>query len=134
MQGSVTPTATCPERGRDCILRGMRVRPDTTGMSTARAMWEWRTVPLLAPIWVYKRYVSPVMPPACRHIPTCSEYCFQALRQRGIAQGSLIGLWRLLRCQPFGTSGFDPVEAFRWPWQKPLDETPPKKSADAPGP
>lgn len=96
----------------------MKLRPDTTGMSTPRAMWAWRSVPLLAPIWVYKRYLSPVLPPACRHLPTCSEYCFDAIRQRGIAQGSLMGLWRLLRCQPFGTSGYDPVEAFTWPWQK----------------
>jgi putative membrane protein insertion efficiency factor len=116
------------------IMEGMRLRPDTTGLSPARKVWEWRSVPLLAPIWVYKRYVSAVLPPACRHTPTCSEYCFQAIRQRGIAQGSLIGLWRLLRCAPWGTSGYDPVEAFRWPWEAKLEAPQEEEPEKAPIP
>lgn len=87
---------------------------DRKGMSR---VWAMRTAPFLGPIWLYKKYVSPVLPGACRHLPTCSEYTFQAIRQRGVAQGLVMGTWRLLRCQPWGTSGYDPVEAFRWPWE-----------------
>lgn len=77
---------------------------------------------MLAPIWVYKRCISPMLPHVCRHMPSCSEYCFQAIRQRGVIQGSVIGTWRLLRCAPWGTSGYDPVEAFRWPWEPKLEQ------------
>ena len=83
-------------------------------------VWEARKFPLLAPIWLYKKCVSPLMPPACRHYPTCSEYTFMAIKQRGIVQGMVMGTWRVLRCNPWGTSGYDPVEAFRWPWQEKL--------------
>lgn len=103
-------------------MENFRIRPDTQGMTTPQKIWAWRGTPLLAPIWMYKRFISPVLPSVCRHYPSCSEYCFQAIRQRGVAEGSLIGLWRLLRCAPWGTSGFDPVEAFRWPWQEKLEQ------------
>jgi uncharacterized protein len=87
---------------------------DSTPLQKA---WEVRKYPLLAPIWLYKKCVSPLMPPACRHYPTCSEYAFMAIKQKGIVRGTLMGTWRVLRCNPWGTSGYDPVEAFRWPWQ-----------------
>jgi uncharacterized protein len=109
----------------------MQVKPDTKGMSLPQKAWAWRTAPLLGPIWVYKRYVSPVLPPACRHIPTCSQYCFDALRQRGLIQGSIIGAWRVLRCAPWGTSGYDPVEAFAWPWEKKPEEEEPEADEQA---
>jgi uncharacterized protein len=96
-------------------------------------LWGLRLVPLLAPIWLYKKCLSPLLPPACRHYPTCSEYAFQAIKQRGIVSGIAMGTWRVLRCNPWGTSGFDPVEAFRWPWQKPV-EAEPQASEKAPIP
>ena len=91
-------------------------KPDADSTALQKA-WEVRKFPLLAPIWLYKKCVSPLMPPACRHYPTCSEYVFMAIKQRGIVQGMVMGTWRVLRCNPWGTSGYDPVEAFRWPWQ-----------------
>jgi putative membrane protein insertion efficiency factor len=68
---------------------------------------------LITPPWIYKRYVSPLLPPMCRHEPTCSVFMIQAIQQKGIIFGPLLGAWRILRCQPFGTYGWDPVEA--WP-------------------
>jgi uncharacterized protein len=118
-------------------MTDMRVKPDTEGMGKAQKLWAWRSVPLLGPIWVYKRYISPVLPPACRHIPTCSEYCFEAIRQRGVVQGSIIGTWRLLRCAPWGTSGYDPVEAFAWPWERkpePAEPEPDEPETQNPAP
>ena len=57
----------------------------------------------------YKRYISPWLPPACRFEPTCSEYMAQAVERFGAAHGVLLGLRRLLRCNPFCAGGFDPV-------------------------
>ncbi|MCB9895409.1 MAG: membrane protein insertion efficiency factor YidD [Planctomycetes bacterium] len=89
----------------------------TTHHTPLQRAWEARKLPLLAPIWLYKKVLSPLLPPACRHHPTCSEYAFMAIKQRGVLQGSVMATWRVLRCNPFGTKGYDPVEAFRWPWQ-----------------
>lgn len=57
----------------------------------------------------YKRWVSPAMPIACRFVPTCSEYAMQAVEHHGALRGSLLALWRLLRCHPFARAGHDPV-------------------------
>ena len=81
-------------------------------------LWALRLVPLLVPVWLYKRLLSPLLPRSCRYEPTCSEYMFTALAQRGIVAGLIIGTLRLLRCNPWGGSGYDPVEAFKWPWQR----------------
>ena len=57
----------------------------------------------------YQRFVSPLLPPACRFQPTCSEYACQAVEQHGVARGLWLALRRLARCHPFCQGGFDPV-------------------------
>lgn len=57
----------------------------------------------------YKRWLSPLLPSACRFRPTCSEYMLEAVERHGAARGVLLGLGRLLRCHPFQRGGFDPV-------------------------
>ena len=57
----------------------------------------------------YKRFVSPLLPPACRFVPTCSEYAVEAIGKYGIVKGSGLALWRLLRCHPLCRGGYDPV-------------------------
>ncbi|HSJ33208.1 MAG TPA: membrane protein insertion efficiency factor YidD [Longimicrobiales bacterium] len=57
----------------------------------------------------YQRGISPFLPPACRYTPTCSEYAAEAIRRHGSARGSLLAARRLLRCHPWGGSGYDPV-------------------------
>ena len=64
---------------------------------------------LLLAIRGYQRFVSPWLPPACRFQPTCSEYFAIALERKGFWWGSWLGIRRLLRCHPFGSSGHDPV-------------------------
>ena len=58
---------------------------------------------------MWKRYVSPSLPPACRFEPTCSEYAAEAVELHGAARGSWLALRRLARCHPFARAGFDPV-------------------------
>ena len=57
----------------------------------------------------YKRFVSPLLPPACRYHPTCSEYAREAVLKHGLARGAALAAGRLLRCHPFREGGFDPV-------------------------
>ena len=57
----------------------------------------------------YQRWISPLLPHACRFVPTCSEYAMEAIERRGAARGSLLALARLLRCQPLARAGYDPV-------------------------
>lgn len=64
---------------------------------------------LLAPIRAYQRWISPARPRRCRYEPTCSAYAVSAIERFGVARGSLLAAWRLLRCNPFSHGGFDPV-------------------------
>jgi len=58
---------------------------------------------------IYKWAISPMFPPACRYVPTCSEYAMEAVDRYGAMRGGLMTIWRLLRCHPFVRGGFDPV-------------------------
>jgi putative membrane protein insertion efficiency factor len=60
-------------------------------------------------IKVYKKVISPLLPPACRFYPTCSQYAIEALDKYGFLKGSLLSLKRILKCHPFHSGGFDPV-------------------------
>ncbi len=64
---------------------------------------------LIGAVRAYRRWVSPALPPSCRFVPSCSAYAEEALRKHGAARGSWLALRRLLRCHPFGGSGYDPV-------------------------
>lgn len=57
----------------------------------------------------YRWAVSPMLPPACRYVPTCSEYAMEAVERFGAVRGSAMAVWRVLRCHPFTRGGVDPV-------------------------
>lgn len=64
---------------------------------------------VLAALRGYKRHVSPLLPPACRFTPTCSEYAVEAVERYGVLRGSALAVKRLLSCHPFSRGGYDPV-------------------------
>ncbi len=97
---------------------------------------------LSLPIRFYRRFISPMKPGCCRFTPTCSAYALEALREWGVIRGSALAIWRILRCNPFGKSGYDPVpvnqrrrarlarRAEKRARKAEKDENPPKSDAD----
>ena len=63
----------------------------------------------ILPIRFYQLCISPMFPNACRFTPTCSRYAVEAIMKHGIFRGSWLALRRILRCHPWGGSGYDPV-------------------------
>lgn len=64
---------------------------------------------LIAPIRFYRSAISPLTPPSCRFTPTCSQYAIEAISKYGPFKGLYLAVRRLLRCHPWGGSGYDPV-------------------------
>lgn len=64
---------------------------------------------LIALIRLYRKAVSPFLPPSCIYTPTCSAYAEEALIKHGAVRGSVFAIKRILRCHPWHTGGFDPV-------------------------
>jgi len=64
----------------------------------------------ITPIKIYQLFISPMLPNTCRHLPTCSDYTIEAINEYGVLKGIIKGLNRILRCNPLGSSGYDPVK------------------------
>ena len=64
---------------------------------------------LIGLVNVYKKFISPVLPPTCRYYPTCSTYMIDALKKHGAILGLIMGISRIIRCNPFIKGGVDPV-------------------------
>ena len=67
-----------------------------------------RTIVLL--VRIYQATLSRLIGGQCRFVPTCSNYCIEAVEKYGAFRGTLMGLWRILRCHPFSKGGYDPVD------------------------
>lgn len=64
---------------------------------------------LISLIRFYQRGISPYTKPKCKYYPTCSEYGIQAIERFGAFKGTILTIWRILRCNPFSKGGYDPV-------------------------
>ncbi|MDC0579323.1 membrane protein insertion efficiency factor YidD [Bacteroidia bacterium] len=65
---------------------------------------------LLVPIWIYRKAISPLLPPTCRYSPTCSAYAVEAIQKHGPFKGLYLSVLRILSCHPWSKkSGHDPV-------------------------
>ena len=60
----------------------------------------------------YQKYISPAIGPHCKYQPTCSQYMIDAVTKYGPIKGTAMGIWRILRCNPFSKGGYDPVRLF----------------------
>ncbi len=67
------------------------------------------TLLFLIPVKFYQYCISPLKPPTCRYTPTCSQYAVEAIKKYGPLKGIWLAIKRLLRCHPWGGSGYDPV-------------------------
>lgn len=68
---------------------------------------------VVAPIRLYQRAISPLLPRTCKYEPTCSHYAVDAVRTEGVLRGLVLATWRILRCNPWSHGGYDPVSAQR---------------------
>ena len=64
---------------------------------------------LILPIRFYQRFISPLFPPVCRYTPSCSQYAVEAITQHGPFKGTWLAIKRIVSCNPWGGSGYDPV-------------------------
>ena len=64
---------------------------------------------LIGGIRFYQKYISPMKTTKCPYNPTCSQYGLEAIQKHGVTKGSLLAIWRILRCNPFSAGGYDPV-------------------------
>ena len=78
-----------------------------------KTIWKWLMMVLkwilLTPIIFYQRCISPFTPAASRFTPTCSQYAKEAIIKHGPIKVLGLAIWRILRCNPWGGSGYDPV-------------------------
>ncbi len=65
--------------------------------------------PFVVLVRFYQKYISPLTPPSCRFSPTCSQYTLEALQKHGLFRGGWLALKRIVRCNPWGGKGYDPV-------------------------
>ena len=62
---------------------------------------------VLAPVRLYRRFISPALPARCKYYPSCSDYAIQAVRELGVIRGGIVAAWRLARCNPWSHGGVD---------------------------
>ncbi len=90
-------------------MRLMRLcRSALTIFNSLKLVWIWRQFVIL-PIRLYRLVLSPLIGNQCRYAPTCSAYMLEAIEKYGAIKGIYLGLKRIARCHPWGSSGFDPV-------------------------
>lgn len=103
-------TGVARETGGPGPGTGVARETDPGGIPSRTPIARAATFVLLLPIRAYRRWISPLSGPRCRYYPTCSAYAEQALRQLGPIRGTILAVWRVLRCNPLSPGGLDPLE------------------------
>ncbi len=80
--------------------------------SALRRLLAWPKLALIGLVRFYQLAISPHFPSSCRFTPTCSQYAILALRKYGAVRGTVLAVWRILRCNPWGGHGYDPPRWF----------------------
>lgn len=70
---------------------------------------KWLRRVFILPIRFYKKFISPLFPPTCKYYPSCSTYAITSIEKFGIIRGTVMAVWRVLRCNPFSNGGVDYV-------------------------
>ncbi|MEA9985386.1 MULTISPECIES: membrane protein insertion efficiency factor YidD [Subtercola] len=83
----------------------------------AVALWVFLVPRNLAVLFLrfYRAVISPLYGDVCRYYPSCSSYTLQAIQQRGLVMGSVLGIYRIIRCHPWAAGGIDDVPPARKP-------------------
>jgi len=109
---SLRPTesgAWCPAEDESFCMGNSFSKSSTINRKVLTRLTHFLSRLALLSLRFYRLLVSPLLPPSCRFMPTCSEYAIDAIRTHGLWCGSLLGLKRISRCHPFTTGGHDPV-------------------------
>ena len=69
---------------------------------------------LLLPLHLYRRLISPLLPPRCKYYPSCSAYAVEAVRELGVIRGGILAAYRLVRCNPWSLGGVDELSDRRF--------------------
>ena len=125
------PSSATADAGVVQSGRAEEVAPPRSGLSLV--LW-WLGAPVrwvaLGLLYAYRYTISPILPPTCRFHPSCSAYTLRAVQTHGVGKGVVLGVWRLLRCNPWNLGGLDPVPP-RGAWRPDIypDGTPRDPSA-----
>jgi putative membrane protein insertion efficiency factor len=82
---------------------------ESPGAPPASPVWRWVNLPFIALLWLYRLLLGPLMGGKCRFVPTCSRYALDAYRAYDPIRATWLTARRLIRCHPWGGSGYDPV-------------------------
>jgi putative membrane protein insertion efficiency factor len=92
----------------ETVLNKNREGEESQGTEDDETKDDFLSVAMIWTLGAYKNVISPLLPPACRFVPTCSQYGVQAIKDFGPTKGVILIAWRLVRCSPIGGKGYDP--------------------------
>jgi len=99
----------CKQENNPAYGEGSGAGCELGSRSAYEAMKRLLSYLLLLPIYFYRKCISPMTSPSCRFTPTCSQYAVEAIKKHGPFKGLYLAVKRILRCHPWGGSGYDPV-------------------------